>query len=148
MITEQQICKEKSVSELSAWVLLFRYIPFYNIIKLLFFFTFISPTPTSRLPSCYQMPWFLVELWVWIPPGAWMSVSCECCVLSGRGLCNGLIASPEESYRVWCVWVWLWSLDNEEALAHKGLWRRKIMVESATRCESDVHNENYAFNGC
>jgi hypothetical protein len=25
------------------------------------------------------------------------------CVLSGRGLCDGLIARPEESYRVWCV---------------------------------------------
>ena len=31
-----------------------------------------------------------------------MSVSCECCVLSGRGLCVGLITRPEESYRV-CV---------------------------------------------
>jgi hypothetical protein len=28
-----------------------------------------------------------------------MSVSCECCVLSGRGLCVGLITCPEESYR-------------------------------------------------
>jgi hypothetical protein len=31
-----------------------------------------------------------------------MSVSCECCV-SGRGLCDGLITRPEESYRMWCV---------------------------------------------
>jgi hypothetical protein len=37
------------------------------------------------------------------PAGAWMSGSCECCVLSGRGLCVGLITRPEESYRVWCV---------------------------------------------
>jgi hypothetical protein len=29
------------------------------------------------------------------PAGAWMSVSCECCVLSGRGLCDGLIPRPE-----------------------------------------------------
>ena len=28
----------------------------------------------------------------------WMSVCCECCVLSGRGLCDGLITRPEESY--------------------------------------------------
>ena len=34
-----------------------------------------------------------------------MSVCCECCVLSGRGLCDGLIARPEESYRLWCVAV-------------------------------------------
>jgi hypothetical protein len=32
-----------------------------------------------------------------------MSVCCECCVLSGRGLCEGLITRPEGSYRVWCV---------------------------------------------
>jgi hypothetical protein len=38
-----------------------------------------------------------------IPPGEWMSVCCECCVLSGRGLCDGLITHLEESYRVWCV---------------------------------------------
>jgi len=44
-----------------------------------------------------------------------MSVFCECCVLSGRGLCVGLIIRPGESYRVWCVWVWPWVLDNEEA---------------------------------
>jgi hypothetical protein len=29
-----------------------------------------------------------------------MSVSCECCVLSGRGLCAGLITRPEESYQM------------------------------------------------
>jgi hypothetical protein len=42
-------------------------------------------------------------LWARIPPGAWMSVSCECCVLSGRGLCVGLITRTEESYRLRCV---------------------------------------------
>ena len=46
-----------------------------------------------------------VRLWVRIPPGAWMFVCCECCVLSGRGLCDGLITRPEESYRMWCVVV-------------------------------------------
>jgi hypothetical protein len=34
------------------------------------------------------------------PAGAWMSVFCECCVLSGRGLCVGLITRPEEPYRL------------------------------------------------
>jgi hypothetical protein len=55
---------------------------------------------------------------VGIPPGACMSVSCECCVLSGRGLCVGLVACPKESYRLWCVWVRSWSLDKEKAMAH------------------------------
>jgi len=52
------------------------------------------------------------------PPGARMSISFECWVVSDRGFCVRLIIHLEESYREWCVWVWLWSLDNEEALAH------------------------------
>jgi hypothetical protein len=50
--------------------------------------------------------------------GASMPVSCDCCVLSGAGLRLGLIPCPEESYRVWCVWVWSQNLNSEEALAH------------------------------
>jgi len=34
-----------------------------------------------------------------------MFVCCLCCVLSGRGLCDGLITRPEESYRLWRVVV-------------------------------------------
>jgi hypothetical protein len=34
-----------------------------------------------------------------------MFVCGECCVLSGRGLCDGLITRPEESYRLWSVVV-------------------------------------------
>jgi hypothetical protein len=45
----------------------------------------------------------LLESWVRIPPGAWMFVSCTVFVLSGRGLCDGPIPRPEESYRLWCV---------------------------------------------
>ena len=45
----------------------------------------------------------LLGLWIRILPEAWMFVCCECCVLSGRGLCDGLITRTEESYRVWCV---------------------------------------------
>jgi len=37
--------------------------------------------------------------------------------------CNEIISRPEESYRVWCVWVWSWSLDNEDALVHWWLLR-------------------------
>ena len=59
---------------------------------------------------------------------AWVSVTCDCCVLSGIILCVGLITRPEEFYRVRCVGVWLWRLDSEEALAPLGavkLWKRK-----------------------
>jgi hypothetical protein len=47
----------------------------------------------------------VLRLWVRIPPGTWMSVYCESCVLSGRGLCVELITRPEETYRLWCVVV-------------------------------------------
>jgi hypothetical protein len=32
-----------------------------------------------------------------------MFVCCECCVLSSGGLCDELITSPEQSYRLWRV---------------------------------------------
>jgi len=47
----------------------------------------------------------VLRLWVRIPPGAWMFVCCECCVLSDRGLCDELITRPEESYQLWGVVV-------------------------------------------
>ena len=49
----------------------------------------------------------LLGLWVRIPLGARTSVSCECCVLSGRGLGDGTIPRPEETYWVWsaCVFI-------------------------------------------
>jgi hypothetical protein len=50
-----------------------------------------------------------------------MSICCECCVLlSGRGLCDGLITCTEESYRVWCVWVWSWNLEKWGGLGPLG----------------------------
>ena len=45
----------------------------------------------------------LLGFWVRIPLGAWMSVFCECCVSSGRDLCDGPIPRPGESYRPWRV---------------------------------------------
>jgi len=55
-----------------------------------------------------------------------MSVCCECCVLSGRGLCDGLITRPEESYRLWCVVVCdLETSRIKEALARVGPQRHR-----------------------
>jgi hypothetical protein len=53
-----------------------------------------------------------------------MFVCCECCVLSGRGLCDRLITRPEESYRLWCVFV----CDQETSKTRRlkpaiGLWK-------------------------
>jgi hypothetical protein len=36
-------------------------------------------------------------------PAEGMYVCCECCVLSGGGLCDGSIPRLEESYLFWCV---------------------------------------------
>jgi len=38
-------------------------------------------------------------------PAGGVGVCVECCVLSGRGLCDGLITRPEKSYRLWRVVV-------------------------------------------
>jgi len=50
-----------------------------------------------------------------------MDLSFVCCkveVLKGRRLCFDPITLPEESYQLWCVWVWSWILNNEEDVAH------------------------------
>jgi hypothetical protein len=46
--------------------------------------------------------------------GAWS----VCFVLTVMGFYVGLTPRPEESYRVWCVWVLSWNLDHKEALTH------------------------------
>jgi len=63
----------------------------------------------------------LLRSWVRIPSETWMSVCCECCVLSGRGLWDELITRPEESYRLWCVVVCdPENLKNEEVMTRVG----------------------------
>ena len=70
----------------------------------------------------------LLKLWVRILPEAWMFVCCECCVLSGRGLCDGLITRPGESYRLWRVVVCDQETSkNEEAKAR--YWAVKIQSQ-------------------
>jgi len=42
---------------------------------------------------------------------------CKWGVLSGS-LCDKPNTCTKECYRVWSVWVWSWSLDYEQTLAH------------------------------
>ena len=58
-------------------------------------------TARSKAKVCGRSPAEIVSS----NPTAGMSACCECCVLSGRGLCDGLITRPEESYWLWCVIV-------------------------------------------
>jgi hypothetical protein len=62
-----------------------------------------------------------------------MFVCCDCCVLSGRGLCDELITRPEETYRLWCVVV----CDLETSRMRKP-WA--ALDRSATKKESQIDN--------
>jgi len=46
----------------------------------------------------------LLRLWTRIPPEAWM-FDVMTVLSSDRGLCDGLITRPEETFRLWCVIV-------------------------------------------
>jgi len=68
-----------------------------------------------------------------------MFVCCECCVLSGSGLCDELITRPEESYWLWCVVVcdletsWMrrpWPALGRSATEKKILFLRRIWWDS------------------
>jgi hypothetical protein len=76
------------------------------LIFLLFIFWNILHTGRSQWPSCIRRGFAatrLLGLRVRSPLWAWMSVSYECCVLSGRSIFDGPITRPGESYRLWCV---------------------------------------------
>ena len=59
--------------------------------------TNVAQISSAAFPVIWTLPYPFVDVC--------LSVCCECCVLSGRGLCDGLITRPEESYRLWCVIV-------------------------------------------
>jgi hypothetical protein len=58
---------------------------------------------------------YLMRLRFRILPGVYMPVTCECCFLLSRGLCDGPITRPEKSCRIWCVRVWSRNLNNEKS---------------------------------
>jgi hypothetical protein len=76
-----------------------------------------------------------------------MSVSCECCVLSDRDVCDELITRPEGSYRAGFAFVCdLENLMNEEALIHwpggGGTVSPKTYEQT---CFHDVEREKFTF---
>ena len=101
-----QLKKSQSTSFISKETVIFKaislsplfylnYLKYYNIL------TARIPRGLRRRSAAAR----LLRSWVRILPGAWIFVCCECCVLSGRGLCDEVITRPEESYQLWCVVV-------------------------------------------
>ena len=48
----------------------------------------------------------LLGLRVRIRPTLWLSACCEHRKLSGKRVCVRPVTRPEETYRVWCAWLW------------------------------------------
>jgi len=71
------------------------YLKLYVCLKLIFLLLTKSRSQWPRGLRRRSTAARLLGLWVRIPPGAWMSVCVECCVLSGRGLFEGA-AAPQE----------------------------------------------------
>jgi hypothetical protein len=78
--------------------------PTVNIIKIYSAELYSCRSQCSRCLRYRSAAAYLLELLVRIAPRAWISVSCGCCVLSGRGLCDLPKTHPEESYRVCVSW--------------------------------------------
>jgi len=91
------------------FVLCFSYLVYAYYISLLYHTLFVHPnnswcrSPRPRGLRCRFAAARLLEMRVRIPTEAWMCVSYWCCVLTGRGLCVGLIIRPRKSYWVLCV---------------------------------------------
>ena len=56
------------------------------VFKLKFLDLTLSRSQWPRCLRCRSTAALLLRLWVRIPPGTWVFVCCECCVLSGRSL--------------------------------------------------------------
>ena len=69
------------------------------------------------------------------------------CLLLGRGLCDGSIACPVESYRVWCFWVWSRNIQDEPDIPSKSPIKPvKIELRSfRTTCISLIFDEYYSI---
>jgi hypothetical protein len=69
------------------------------------FYCFYEPFPVAARSKARDCRCSSAETVVSNPAGGWMSVCCECFVLSGRDLCDELITHPDKSYWLWCYSV-------------------------------------------
>jgi hypothetical protein len=77
-----------------------------------------------------------------------MFVCCECCVLSSRGLCDGMITRPEESYRLWRVVVCDQEISNKEAKARYGTVENTTKRAVTSRKQTNKHYSAYDNYNC
>ena len=85
----------------------------------------------------------LLRLWVLIPPAAWMSIGCECCVryktlATGRSFIQRNPIECGVSY-----WMWSWSLSNEDVMAQQWL----LCLIECDR-EASVMRRSWPSSGC
>jgi hypothetical protein len=66
--------------------------------KILRMYGSIMPIPVAARSKAWVYGRSLTRIVGSNSTGGMEYVSCDCCVLSGRGLCDGLINRPEESY--------------------------------------------------
>ena len=98
------------MSRFDRWIL-------FTMLSLCRVYAYRLPIPVAARSKAWVYGRSLARIAGSNPTGG-MDVCCDCCVLSGRGLCVGLITRPEDSYRLGCV---LSVIVNEEAMAHRGL---------------------------
>jgi hypothetical protein len=76
----------------------------YTTLSLLVLLVVFPPVPVAARSKAWAFGRSPAEI-VGSNPTGGMDVCCEGCVLSGRGLCDGVITCPEESNRLWRVVV-------------------------------------------
>ena len=87
----------------------------------------------------------LLRVWLRIPPRAWTSVCCDCCVLSGRSLRDELITRPEESYRLWCV---VWDLETTWMRRLWPTWGCRAKNKQKLRHKLEMQSAVIRFSWC
>jgi hypothetical protein len=86
------------------WIMIFIFTVSFKFMQLLFVQEIIRLINVGARSKQWVCGRLLAGIAGSNPSEAWTSVSCECCLLSCRGLCDGMFTRPGESYRL-CVCV-------------------------------------------
>jgi hypothetical protein len=106
----------------------------------------IPPILVAARSKAWVCGRLLFGMRVRIPQGAWMYVSCECCVLWGRGLCDWLITRPEEPYLV-CVCHWVRSVATITLFIYNELVEEVRIRKTDNTPELCLNNELHSRAG-